>query len=251
MIFCATDGVRALALLEVLHFISPRRGRLCSRRNARSFSPPGLVGRCVGCAGTFRFIFVAREPLFPVIFGLERALGPFSFSHLVARGAALLGRKKKRNGRPPHRNPKHALSPYLSSSLSMILAREAAIFCSIGREAKRKRKVSHRSWFLAVNEAKWAAMLDRWPFLVVCDFSGVCKQRRPVKLCRFEPFTCLFLNVFGWVKIVGRTSFVFKFPFLCTVSQCSVNKNTQFDFFFFFCFSDDMMLQLDQRNIRQ
>lgn len=100
MIFCATDGVRALALLEVLHFISPRRGRLCSRRNARSFSPPGLVGRCVGCAGTFRFIFVAREPLFPVIFGLERALGPFSFSHSVARGAAaLLGRKKKEKKR--------------------------------------------------------------------------------------------------------------------------------------------------------
>lgn len=211
---------------------------------------PGWLAAASVARALFVLSLLRGNPSFRLYLGWSERLAP-SHSLTWLRAAPLCsGEKKKRNGRPPHRNPKHALSPYLSSSLSMILAREAAIFCSIGREAKRKRKVSHRSWFLAVNEAKWAAMLDRWPFLVVCDFSGVCKQRRPVKLCRFEPFTCLFLNVFGWVKIVGRTSFVFKFPFLCTVSQCSVNKNTQFDFFFF-CFSDDMMLQLDQRNIRQ
>lgn len=179
---------------------------------------PGWLAAASVARALFVLSLLRGNPSFRLYLGWSsERLAPSHFSHFVARGAALLGRKKKeRNGRPLHRNPKHALSPYLSSSLSMILAREAAIFCSIGREAKRKRKVSHRSWFLAVNEVGRHV----GPSSSSAISRGVCRLRRPIQLCRFKPFTSLFLNVFGWVKNVGRTSFVFKFhffvPFLST-----------------------------------
>lgn len=168
VIFCATDG--ALALLEVLHFISLRR--LCSRPNARSFSPPGLVGRRVGCAATFGFFFVARGPPFPVIFGFgasERLAAPFSL-YLVAGGFARLGEETKR------RAASRKFKARIVASLEPISVDDSrarpAIFCSRlqSGETKKKGEKSESPELVSRGERSGPPCWIDAPILVVCDF---------------------------------------------------------------------------------
>lgn len=147
VIFCVADG--ALALLEVLHFISLRR--LCSRPNARSFSPRGLVGRCVGCAGTFGFIFVAPRPPFPVIFGLGASAWLPSSLYLDARRSTREKTKQKR--KTASRKSKACIVALLEPISVDSRARGRDILFAYAERRNEKEKVRHRSWFLAVNGA--------------------------------------------------------------------------------------------------
>lgn len=167
-----------------------RSARLCSHPNVQYVrfvrrTPPhlGLVGR-VGCAGTFPLFFFffrwsRREPLFPVIFGLESERGgawlllfiysSFPFPMRGATPLPLCKRKVERRKRPRVfvavsavlENLKGALSPRLSAvcsvddSFSRSLSSCCPFFIARGSGGKKEKKknVNHqRSWLLVHGE---------------------------------------------------------------------------------------------------